>query len=88
MALFPDDRDELPILACETVRVQLDKIELRRSREWGACWLGLCVGCAGTGHVSETAVAVKPQGDKLGEHAESVELLPADRSGEQISFSP
>jgi len=28
---------------CETVRVQLDKIELRRPREWGACWLGLYV---------------------------------------------
>ncbi len=41
MALFPDDREELPILACETIKVQLDKIELRRPREWGACWLGL-----------------------------------------------
>jgi hypothetical protein len=40
-ALFPGDLEELPILACETVRVQLDKIELRRPREWGACWLGL-----------------------------------------------
>jgi len=35
MALFPDDREELPILACEVIRVQLDKIELRRPREWG-----------------------------------------------------
>ena len=43
LALFPDDRKELPVLACETVRVQLDKIELRRPREWGACWLGLYV---------------------------------------------
>lgn len=41
LALFPDDREELPIMACETVRVQLDKIELRRPREWGASWLGL-----------------------------------------------
>jgi len=41
LALFPDDREELPILACETIRVQLDKIELSRPREWGACWLGL-----------------------------------------------
>ena len=40
-ALFSDDREELPVLACETIRVQLDKIELRRPREWGACWLGL-----------------------------------------------
>ena len=43
VALFPDYQEELPILACETVRVQLDKIELRRPREWGACWLGLYV---------------------------------------------
>jgi len=43
LALFPDDREELPILDCETIRVRLDKIELRRPREWGACWLGLYV---------------------------------------------
>jgi hypothetical protein len=43
LALFPDDREELPILACETIRVQLDKIELRRPREWGECWLELYV---------------------------------------------
>ena len=41
LALFPDDRKELPIMACETVRIQLDRIELRRPREWGTCWLGL-----------------------------------------------
>ena len=41
LALFPDDREELPILACETIRVRLDKIELHRPREWGASWLGL-----------------------------------------------
>ncbi|UJS17256.1 MAG: hypothetical protein L3J17_15290 [Candidatus Jettenia sp.] len=41
LALFPDDREELPVVACETIRVRLDKIELRHPREWGACWLGL-----------------------------------------------
>ena len=41
LALFPDDRKELPIMACETVQIQPDKIELRRPREWGTCWLGL-----------------------------------------------
>jgi len=40
LALFPDDREELPAMDCETIRVQLDKIELRSPREWGACWLG------------------------------------------------
>ncbi|GAN31907.1 transposase IS4 family protein [Candidatus Brocadia sinica JPN1] len=39
LALFPDDREELPVLACEAIRVRLDKIELRRPREWGACWV-------------------------------------------------
>ena len=43
LALFPDDRKELPIMACETVQIQLDKIELRHPREWGTCWLGLYV---------------------------------------------
>ncbi len=43
LALFPDDREAVPIPGCETVQVRLDKIELRRPREWGACWLGLYV---------------------------------------------
>ena len=43
LALFPDDREELPVLACEAIRVQLDKIALRRPRQWDACWLGLYV---------------------------------------------
>ena len=30
LALFPDDREALPIADCETVQVRLDKIELRR----------------------------------------------------------
>ncbi|MBE7446175.1 MAG: hypothetical protein HS132_13340 [Planctomycetia bacterium] len=28
-------------MSCETVQIQRDKIELRRPREWGTCWLGL-----------------------------------------------
>ena len=43
LALFPDDREALPIADYETVKVRLDKIELRRPREWGAIWLGLYV---------------------------------------------
>lgn len=30
---FRIDREELPILSCETIRVRLDSIELRRPRE-------------------------------------------------------
>ena len=28
-------------MACETIQIRLDKIELRCPREWGTCWLGL-----------------------------------------------
>jgi hypothetical protein len=41
LALFPADRPAPPALTCETVHVRLDKIELRRPRQWGACWLAL-----------------------------------------------
>lgn len=41
MALFPDDRDNLPDLDCEAVRVQIRGIRLHRPRQWGACFLAL-----------------------------------------------
>lgn len=41
MALFADDREPLPTLGCETVRVALSAISLRKPRLWGACWLAL-----------------------------------------------
>lgn len=41
LALFADDREELPAVRCETVRVRLSDIQLRRPRQWGACWLAL-----------------------------------------------
>lgn len=41
LALFPDDREELPELACDVARIRLNEITLRRPRQWGACWLSL-----------------------------------------------
>ena len=41
LALFPDDRRESPELACEAVHIRLGDIELRKPRQWGACWLAL-----------------------------------------------
>ena len=38
MAIFPEDR-EAPELSCEVVQVRLSELELRRPRQWGACWL-------------------------------------------------
>ena len=38
VALFPEDR-RAPELACEVVQVKLSGLQLRRARQWGACWL-------------------------------------------------
>jgi hypothetical protein len=38
MALFPEDR-LAPELACAVVQVKLSGLQLRRPRQWGACWL-------------------------------------------------
>ena len=40
VALFPTDR-EAPELDCEVVRIELKALQLRRARQWGACWLAL-----------------------------------------------
>ncbi|MBV8337550.1 MAG: IS1634 family transposase [Alphaproteobacteria bacterium] len=38
IALFPEDR-AAPPLDCDVVHVRLSGMRLRRSRQWGACWL-------------------------------------------------
>ncbi|MBD3856664.1 MAG: IS1634 family transposase [Acidobacteria bacterium] len=39
LALFPDDVQSLPTLDYPIVQIRLDRIQLRRPRQWGACWL-------------------------------------------------
>ena len=38
VALFPEDR-VAPPLDCEVVQIRLSALQLRRPRQWGACWL-------------------------------------------------
>ena len=38
LAVFPADR-AAPRLDCEVVQVKLNQLQLRRPRQWGACWL-------------------------------------------------
>ena len=40
MAIFPEDR-QAPELACDVVQVRLNALQLKRARQWGACWLAL-----------------------------------------------
>ncbi len=38
MAIFPQDR-QAPPLDCDVVEVDLSRLQLKRPRQWGACWL-------------------------------------------------
>jgi len=38
MVIFPEDRP-LPKGACNAVQVKLNEIEIKKPRQWGACWL-------------------------------------------------
>ncbi len=39
LCLFPSDRE--PPEGVAHVRIRMDRLELRRPRQWGACWLAL-----------------------------------------------
>ena len=39
IALFPEDRCEAAADDQAVVRLRLSRLELRRPRQWGACWL-------------------------------------------------
>lgn len=38
LAIFPDDR-VVPTLDCDIVQIRVNELQLRRPRQWGACWL-------------------------------------------------
>lgn len=38
VAIFPEDRPA-PELGCDVVQVKLSELQLKRPRQWGACWL-------------------------------------------------
>ena len=44
LSLFPEDRCEGVLADASIVRVKLSELQLRRPRQWGACWLALLVG--------------------------------------------
>ena len=40
-SLFPEDRCAAALANASTVHVKLSQLQLRRPRQWGACWLAL-----------------------------------------------
>src|SRR6201984_273043 len=43
LSLFPEDRCEGLLADASIVRVKLSELQLRRPRQWGACWLALAL---------------------------------------------
>ena len=41
LALFPEDRCAAALADASTLHVKLSQLQLRRPRQWGACWLAL-----------------------------------------------
>jgi len=41
LSLFPEDRCEGMAADASIVRLKLSQLQLRRPRQWGACWLAL-----------------------------------------------
>ena len=37
--MFSSDRESLPVIECEAVKILIHHIKLKRPRQWGGCWL-------------------------------------------------
>src|SRR5690606_12262032 len=89
LALFPDDRDTLPALDCEAVRIRIDKIELHRPRQWGGCFLALWLWESSPARrVLARAPAAKPQGHAVAQCAEDACRLPPAGAGQRVAAAP
>ena len=88
MALFPEGR-EAPALNCEVVRVQVQDVEVHAPRQWGACWLTLCLWeRLELDRVLGSTLACKPTRHAMAGHREGAGLLPSHRPGERVATSP
>ena len=88
MALFPEDR-LAPELACAVVQVKLSGLQLRRPRQWGACWLACELwDQLRTGRLLAAAPAAQPQRHPLAQRAQDPGRLSPDRSGQRMASAP
>ena len=55
LSLFPEDRCAAALADASTVHVKLSQLQLRRPRQWGACWLALTSGTLTFGAVTRAA---------------------------------
>src|SRR6516162_6908463 len=88
LSLFPEDRCEGLLADASIVRVKLSEVQLRRPRQWGACWLAAAVAGAAAGSVLVQAVGREPQGDALGSGVVRIGRLSLAGAGQRVAAAP
>src|SRR5258708_25429546 len=65
LSLFPEDRCAGALADASTVHVKLSQLQLRRPRQWGACWGADAMARVAAGPVLVDAAWDEPQRDAL-----------------------
>ena len=88
MALFPEDR-LAPALACAVVQVKLNGLQLRRPRQWGACWLACGLwDLLQLDTFWQPRLPPQPQRYPLAQCVEDAGRLPSHRPGQRMASAP
>ncbi len=83
MALFPEDRE---IDDGEVIQIRLGDVELRRPRQWGACWLACRLyEQLDLDEFWAERLPPSPQGHPVGPRCPGPLLLPPHRSGQRVA---
>jgi hypothetical protein len=86
LSLFPEDRCAAALADASTVHVKLSQLQLRRPRQWGACWLALTLWRElQLDQFWSKAVGVEPQRDALGSGAVRAGRLPPAGAGQRMA---
>jgi len=85
MALFPEDRP-VEIGDEHVVQIRLKEVQLRRPRQWGACWLACHLyEQLGLDEFWADQLVPSRKRDALGSDRPGVELLSFDGAGQRMA---
>src|SRR5205823_14445890 len=89
LSLFPEDRGAGALADTSIVHVKLAQLQLRRPRQWGACWLALMLWRElQLGSVLVEAAGVEPQRNALGSGPVRAGCLSLAGAGQRMAVAP
>ena len=83
LSLFPEDRCEAIAGDASVVQLRLSEMQLRRPRQWGACWLAGSCGRSFSLIGSGRSAAAEPETNAVGSDPAGARDLPADCAGSE-----